>query len=105
MKPKPIRARVCDVCHKLKSQLAYAANSKTCTACASKRFDGRAHIASVAHPSRSPLDAPMAEWRSLDSQIEAVRPGALDFLQCPSRMGNRLYYRDGRVEHIGEVTA
>jgi len=28
------------------------------------------------------------------------RPGSEDFLQFPSRVGNRLYYRDGRVERI-----
>lgn len=30
----------------------------------------------------------------------APRPGSLDFMQCPSRRGNRLYYRDGRVETV-----
>lgn len=29
-----------------------------------------------------------------------VRDGSEDFLNCPSRMGNRLYYRDGRVEEV-----
>lgn len=28
------------------------------------------------------------------------RPGAEDFLEFPSRMGNTLYYRDGRIENI-----
>lgn len=32
-----------------------------------------------------------------------IRPGAEDFLKYPSRMGNRLYYRDGRIETIGET--
>lgn len=31
---------------------------------------------------------------------EPIRAGGLDFRQYPSRMGNRLYYRDGRVEEI-----
>ena len=30
------------------------------------------------------------------------RPGAEDFLELPSRMGNKLYYRDGRIKNIGE---
>jgi hypothetical protein len=30
-------------------------------------------------------------------QPPVFRPGAMDFLQFPSRRGNRLYYRDGRV--------
>lgn len=29
-----------------------------------------------------------------------VRPGSEDFLQYPSRIGDRLVYRDGRVERI-----
>lgn len=28
------------------------------------------------------------------------RPGAEDFLKCPSRIGNTLYYRDGTVKHL-----
>lgn len=28
------------------------------------------------------------------------RPGALDHLKYPSRIGNKLFYRDGRVEEI-----
>ena len=31
------------------------------------------------------------------------RPGSEDFLKYPSRMGNKLYYRDGRIETIGET--
>jgi len=30
----------------------------------------------------------------------AYRPGALDADACPSRVGGRLYYRDGRVELV-----
>ena len=30
------------------------------------------------------------------------RPGSEEFLKCPSRVGDTLYYRDGRIEHIGE---
>lgn len=34
----------------------------------------------------------------------AVRPGADDFLSLPSRMGNRLHYRDGRVTDMRGVS-
>lgn len=37
-----------------------------------------------------------AELRPFDG-----RPGANDALACPSRVGQRLFYRDGRVERIG----
>ena len=30
----------------------------------------------------------------------ALRPGAENFLTCPSRIGQRLYYRDGRVTDL-----
>ena len=33
------------------------------------------------------------------------RPGALDALQCPSRMGDMLHYPDGRVERVEAVPA
>ena len=29
-----------------------------------------------------------------------LRPGAEDFMRCPSRRGRLLYYRDGRVERL-----
>ena len=29
-----------------------------------------------------------------------LRPGAEDFMRCPSRRGRLLYYRDGRVERM-----
>jgi hypothetical protein len=28
------------------------------------------------------------------------RPGSEDFLEFPSRMGDKLYYRDGRIKNI-----
>lgn len=30
----------------------------------------------------------------------ALRPGATDFLACPSRVGNRLHHRDGLVTNL-----
>jgi predicted transcriptional regulator len=37
-----------------------------------------------------------------DEKPLPMRPGSEDFLKYPSRMGNTLYYRDGRIELIGE---
>lgn len=31
---------------------------------------------------------------------QPVRPGADDALKVPTRMGNRLHYRDGRVKEL-----
>ena len=36
--------------------------------------------------------------------ISAVRPGSLDIAELPSRFGNELHYRDGRVVIVQEVT-
>jgi len=42
--------------------------------------------------------------RSLASAADlappALRPGSEDFLACPSRIGQRLHYRDGRVTDL-----
>jgi hypothetical protein len=35
-----------------------------------------------------------------DNRPMVYRAGSQDALQLPSRMGNRLYYRDGRVEAV-----
>ena len=35
--------------------------------------------------------------------ISAVRPGSLDIAELPSRFGNELHYRDGRVVITSEV--
>ena len=37
---------------------------------------------------------------SIWNRPPAPRPGSLDFLEFPSRRGNRLYYRDGRIEIV-----
>lgn len=34
--------------------------------------------------------------------IGAVRPGSLDIAEVPSRFGNELHYRDGRVVIVSE---
>ena len=33
----------------------------------------------------------------------STRPGANDALRLPSRIGNKLFYRDGMVAYIGEM--
>ena len=38
-----------------------------------------------------------------DRKPPVPRPGAMDALQLPSRMGSRLIWRDGRVEQVKEV--
>lgn len=35
-----------------------------------------------------------------DRMPMVYRAGSQDALQCPSRMGNKLFYRDGRVEAV-----
>ena len=36
----------------------------------------------------------------LTGSTPVLRPGAEDFMRCPSRRGRLLYYRDGRVERM-----
>lgn len=38
-----------------------------------------------------------------DMRPKAMRQGSQDHEKFPSRMGNRLHYRDGRVEYLGEA--
>ena len=40
---------------------------------------------------------------SPDMTTPPARPGAMDYATLPSRRGNRLYYRDGRIQTIGEA--
>ena len=35
-----------------------------------------------------------------DLAPSALRPGATDALACPSRIGSRLHYRDGRTTNL-----
>lgn len=37
---------------------------------------------------------------TLEEKPQPIRAGALDFMSLPSRVGNRRYYPDGRVEEI-----
>lgn len=61
---------------------------------------GTKRLENVAGPRR------LLEGRTLPTSIwerpPAQRPGSMDFLNWPSRRGNRLYYRDGRIEILEE---
>lgn len=48
--------------------------------------------------SRMPVEH--VELRTILAMPITMRPGALDFQGYPSRRGDRLYYRDGRVEQV-----
>lgn len=47
-------------------------------------------------PMRRPNYEPSQEHKT------PMRPGSEEFLQCPSRMGDKLYYRDGTVKEIND---
>lgn len=52
-------------------------------------------------PMAKPTSNPIMErdrWDGKELQPFAGRPGANDALALPSRIANRLHYRDGRVE-------
>ena len=39
--------------------------------------------------------APIGYLQLEDLDPEKIRPGSLDFLKCPSRVGNKLFYKEG----------
>jgi hypothetical protein len=55
----------------------------------------------------------VAQWRTISKMADrydptadlcaSTRPGANDTLRLPSRVGNKLFYRDGMVAYIGEI--
>lgn len=49
-------------------------------------------------PNQNILDRPIYEPSK--ENVTPMRPGALDFHKYPSRMGNRLVYRDGTIKEI-----
>lgn len=49
---------------------------------------------------RASTDAAMEPYRPPVWDPEITRPGSQQFLQCPSRRGDRLYYRCGRVTDV-----
>lgn len=51
------------------------------------------HQTQVALPRSAPSSEPLPR-----GEYRCPRPGAYDFERCPSRMGNRLIYRDGTRE-------
>ena len=54
--------------------------------------DGALHLLTSSATRRAASHADLAP--------PALRPGAQDFLACPSRIGGRLYYLDGRVTNL-----
>ena len=54
---------------------------------------------SVAQP-RTPLS--FSGFTPIYDRPQPARAGSLDFKQLPSRVGNKLYYPDGRVVDLGE---
>lgn len=68
--------------------------------------EGSAKLAQVGPISaRSPTVAGPRTYRTTgvyrpEQYQRPMRPGSQDFLKFPSRVGNRLYYRDGRVETL-----
>lgn len=47
-----------------------------------------------------PHRVPSGSYQGLELKPYAGRPGAMDAFDLPSRMGNRLVFRDGRQDHI-----
>jgi len=43
---------------------------------------------------------PRGQYDGAELKPFAGRPGAMDCFQLPSRMGSRLYFRDGTVEEV-----
>lgn len=43
---------------------------------------------------------PVGDYQGRELQPYQGRPGAMDAFSLPSRMGNWLYYRDGRIERM-----
>ncbi|WP_374492788.1 hypothetical protein [Brachymonas sp.] len=52
-------------------------------------------------PDYSPIGKQFNLVRTGDMSTPPMRPGAMDYAAIPSRRGNKLYYRDGRIETIG----
>lgn len=98
--------RRCATCKQAKPLVEYSHRShRRCAACMSQVLDGseRRHITADdrrrATGARRPVTNASSTRRYDGAELRAhVRPGALDAFALPSRMGQRLHYRDGRVE-------
>lgn len=108
----PLRARLkkCVSCGQAKPLTEYANHShRRCSACYDFSGGGQSHTEREARRIvdmlRRKSSKPVRNSTSSDiytaPELRApVRPGAMDAMALPSRMGDRLYYRDGRVEII-----
>ena len=97
--------RRCATCKQVKPLTEYSHRGhRRCAACMAYSTGGqeRRHI-SAADRRRAKVRARITNASSGQpydgAELRAhVRPGALDALALPSRMGQRLHYRDGRME-------
>lgn len=108
----PLRARLkkCVACGQAKPLTEYTARGhKSCSACIAFTHGGNAHTErsarAIVDMLRRKASKPVSNSTSSEiytaPELRApVRPGAMDAMALPSRMGDRLYYRDGRVEII-----
>lgn len=100
------RLRRCATCKQSKPLTEYSHRShRRCGACMSLILEvqERRHITAADRRRAARLPARISNSSSqavyTGAELRAhVRPGALDALALPSRMGRRLHYRDGRVE-------
>lgn len=70
-----------------------------------RRLDQAAMFAPRSHkgPPQRSYTPGESSYQGTELEPYAGRPGAMDACALPSRMGNRLHYRDGRVETVGAV--
>lgn len=68
-----------------------------------RRLDQAAMFAPRSHkgPPQRSYTPSEGNYQGTELEPYAGRPGAMDACALPSRMGNRLHYRDGRVETVG----
>lgn len=100
------RLRRCATCKQSKPLTEYSHRShRRCAVCMAFTLGGqeRRHITAAdrqraAGAARRVTNAASTQTYTGAELRAHVRPGALDALALPSRMGRRLHYRDGRVE-------
>lgn len=106
--PTGTRQRKCAGCGQYKDVTYYAhPHSTQCGACNSWSMTGlnstaerKVRRAVGRNALRSDQDLQgKGSWVGFESQ-PFHRPGAMDAFALPSRMGNRLHYRDGRVQEV-----
>lgn len=68
-----------------------------------RRLDQAAMFAPRSHkgPPQRSYTPGESSYQGTELEPYTGRPGAMDACDMPSRMGDRLHYRDGRVEMVG----